>query len=267
MKTIIEILDARMVPPTTFGWFHFLCVALCAVITYLLCHFCKNVTEKKYRKIIMIFWIIIVLFEIYKQFVYTFTIKDGAIDIKYRWYIFPFQFCSTPLYALPLIAFLKEEGFSGKVRNAAISFIATFSLFAGLAVFVYPEGVWSKTIGINIQTMIHHGTQIIIGIYTFMFYKDRFDRKMLLKGIVLFACFVLTALILNEAFLPITNGAKFNMFYISRHFKCSLPVLSIIYDLVPYPIFLGIYIFGFSLCAYLVYISGIGIRKLVLKKK
>jgi hypothetical protein len=36
------------------------------------------------------------------------------------------------------------------------------------------------------------------------------------------------------------------MFYISPHYACTLPVLSIIYDKAPYAVFLITYLLGFS---------------------
>ena len=53
------------------------------------------------------------------------------------------------------------------------------------------------------------------------------------------------------------------MFFISPHFDCTLPVLSIIYPKVPYIGFLIIYILGFSIVAGIVNLIYFGIYKLV----
>jgi hypothetical protein len=46
----------------------------------------------------------------------------------------------------------------------------------------------------------------------------------------------------------------FNMFYISPFQPCTLPVLSEVYAKVPsYPVFLVIYVLGFTLVAALIY--------------
>ena len=65
----------------------------------------------------------------------------------------------------------------------------------------------------------------------------------------------------------------FNMFFISPYYDCTLPLLSMVYSAVPYPVFLCVYIFGFMLCAGLVMLimkglvkASDGIKKLVLKK-
>ena len=62
----------------------------------------------------------------------------------------------------------------------------------------------------------------------------------------------------------------FNMFYISPYYGCTLPLLSSIYPVVPYPVFLIIYIIGFTLAAAIVtsivYFSTLGIKRLYEKR-
>jgi hypothetical protein len=65
------------------------------------------------------------------------------------------------MYVGLLAGLLKE----GKVRRALYSFLGTFCLFAGLAVMVYPNDVFTSTLGISIQTMVHHGGMTVLGIY------------------------------------------------------------------------------------------------------
>ena len=63
------------------------------------------------------------------------------------------------------------------------------------------------------------------------------------------------ALILDVSFyrLGFIGDETFNMFYISPYFDCTLPILSEIYKQVPYIAFLGIYIVGFVLAAFIIY--------------
>ena len=44
------------------------------------------------QKIILISGFIMLIFEIYKQVIFTYQVGH------YQWYAFPFQFCSTPMY-------------------------------------------------------------------------------------------------------------------------------------------------------------------------
>ena len=72
---------------------------------------------------------------------------------------FPFIFVQSPMYIAPIAAFLRP----GKVRQAILNFLGTFGLFGGLAVMIYAQPVFITTIGINIQTMVHHGAQVVLG--------------------------------------------------------------------------------------------------------
>lgn len=137
-------------------------IALIVVASVFLCVKCRDVSDKHFRRIVFISWIVIVVLEIYKQLVFSVEYTEGAFVWDYQWYAFPFQFCSSPLYALPFVALMPD----GKLRDAFIGFVAFFSLFAGVAVFIYPNDVFIDTIGTNVQTMIHHCTQIVLGVFS-----------------------------------------------------------------------------------------------------
>lgn len=247
-EKIVLALQKTAERPSGYGWFHLLCFFLVILTTVMLCVFFRKISERKFKTIIFIFWIVMVLFEVYKQIVYSFSV-DGVVW-DYQWYSFPFQFCSTPLYVLPFLIFLKE----GKVKDGVILFICTFSLFAGVAVYFYPGDVFSTDLlGVQIQTMVHHGSQIIIGVYTAVYYKDKINVKTFLYSLPVFSVMVLIALILNIIMHSVTTET-FNMFFISPYFECTLPVLSIVRESLPYIPFLLIYILGFSCCALIVYL-------------
>ena len=149
-----------------------------------------------------------------------------------------------------------------------MAFFEGFSVFAGLVVMLYPNNVFSSLIGINLQTMIHHGAMVAVGI--FMVAYDRHQNKRsFFGGLTVFYVFSAAALILNEVIYTavIAKGAivEFNMFYISRHFPCTLPILSEIFRQVNYPTFLLIYLIGFTAVSTLVF--GIERGVLILLRK
>jgi hypothetical protein len=154
-----------------YGWFHILALAIMFAVGVFLCWKCRNVSDKKFRIIIGVVWAIMLLFEIYKQVEFSFNYDEltGSVRWDYEWYAFPFQLCSKPLYLLPFIVFLPD----GKVRNSIIAFIGSFALFGGLATMVFPTTVFIETIGINIQTMVHHGLQVVIGVFALV--HERFN--------------------------------------------------------------------------------------------
>lgn len=250
----LEFLELEMTPPGNYGWFHiiFLVLILCATAALII--FARDVTDKKFRRIVLITWIVLLAFEIYKQIIFTFKVKDGVVEASYQWYSFPFQFCSSPLYVLPFIAFLKD----GKVRNALMAFASTFMLFGGLAVMFYPNDVFCEYIGINIQTMVHHGFQLAIGVYIAVYNRKKLSIKFIWPAVIVFACFAVTAIAINEIGHAALPDHTFNMFFISRHHACTLPVLGMFYGdpanpLLPYPAFLIMYLVGFCLVALIIY--------------
>ena len=92
-----------------FGAFHLVSLLLVIVATVLLIVYFKDCDEKTFKRIALIGWIIMLSFEIYKQFVSSYSIdENGVITWAYEWHRFPFQLCSMPLYVLPFVIFMKE---------------------------------------------------------------------------------------------------------------------------------------------------------------
>ena len=245
--------------PTNFGIYHIICILSVVLLTVIACKLLANCSDRVLRRVCAIVWIIILLLEIYKQVIFGLSIEEGRFVWDYSWYAFPFQFCSSPLYILPIIAFARNE----KLRDACVAYMMTFSLFAGLAVFCYPNDVFIETMGINFQTMVHHGSQIFIGILLAVRYRRKFSKKFFLGGVLVFVAMTFIAMTLNicvyQVFMEYGIDETFNMFYISPYFDCTLPVLSLIYGRIPYIAFVCVYFFGFILCALIVYgiINGI----------
>ncbi|MBO4879398.1 MAG: YwaF family protein [Clostridia bacterium] len=268
MAEILHFLDGRMETPGLYGTFHLTAFALVILITLILCIKGKNVKDRTFRKIVFIAWIILVLFETYKQINFSFNYNDGKPYWDYQWYAFPFQMCSAPLYLLPFVFLSKPDG---AVRKAVCSFLSFWILFAGLAVMFYPGDVFITTIGINIQTMVWHGTQVILGVYFIVYYRKRVDLGYFMKGFIVFLLMICAATALN-LIVPNYTSETFNMFYISPKFPSTLPILSMIYTgpenpPVPWPVFLAIYIVGYTLAAFLVYIIAKGFISTFSKKR
>ena len=77
-EKIVFALQKRAERPSGYGWFHLLCFFLVILTTVMLCVFFRKISERKFKTIIFIFWIVMVLFEVYKQIVYSFSV-DGAL--------------------------------------------------------------------------------------------------------------------------------------------------------------------------------------------
>ena len=260
---ILEVLDARMETPGIYGWFHLLFFALSVAAGILLCKR-KKPTDRAVNGVLLFTAILSIVLEVYKQINYTFSYDGQTITGDYQWYAFPFQFCSTPMYVGLLAGLLRK----GKVRDALCTYLATYALFAGLVVMIYPGQVFISTIGINIQTMICHGAMLTVGIYLLGSGYIKTEHKTVLKAIPVFVCLVAAATVMNEiAYVSgLLERETFNMFFISPHCEGTLPVYSIVQGFVPYPWCMIIYVLIFTLAAYIMVLIAMAIKHLAKKK-
>lgn len=265
LAELLEILDSEMTRPEMYGWFHNLWLFITAAATVLLCRFLKAGTPKQVCAVVLTVAVAVLLLEVYKQINYTFGVSDGGkVSADYQWYAFPYQFCSTPMYIGLLAGIIRK----GRIHKSLCAYLATYAVFAGAAVKVYPADVFIKTIGINIQTMICHGSMITVGVYLLYTGYVKVEHKTILKALPVFAVCVAVAVVMNEVFYAsgILRGETFNMFFVSRHFAPSLPVYSLVQQFVPYPWCLILYIAGFTAAAYLILLIAIGIKDIARKK-
>ncbi len=257
-KALLQLLNADMPTPTPYGWFHLLCLAVVAVTSVLLGLCSKNMTHETVNRIVLVTALVTIGLEVYKQINLTFG--DGSGEPAYQWYAFPWQFCSTPMY-VGLLAGLCRKG---RLHDALCSYLATFALFAGLAVMVYPNTVFISTIGSNIQTMVCHGGMVITGVLLLASGHVKLEWKSLLRAVPVFMVMVLVAAVMNEvAYVTgLLEQHTFNMFFISPHCEPSLPVYSLVQGALPFPWCLVVYILGFTAAAAIVLLAAMGMQRL-----
>ena len=261
-QPILKILDYQVEIPAVFGVYHIICLALTVVLTAFAAICGRHHSAKTVRRVVLITAIVVAILEIYKQINYTFG--DGSNEPNYLWYAFPWQFCSTPLY-IGLLAGITRKG---RLHDAFCCYLATYAVFAGAAVMLYPGDVFIETLGINIQTMICHGSMITIGIYLLYTGYVPLEHKTILKALPVFAVTVGMAMLMNEIAYRtgLLETDTFNMFFISPYCDPHLPVYSTVQALVPYPLCLIIYIAGFTAAGYLLLLIGMGISRLFKKQ-
>ena len=256
-EQLLALLDKSMSTPTWGGWFHLLCVAAVVALCVVVIKKARNLSDRQLNMILGITAGTLMVLEIYKQF--NFSYKYTEDSWGYQWYAFPFQFCSTPMYVMLAAAIVKNE----RVKTSLYAFLATYALFAGSAVMVYPNDVFIETIGINIQTMIHHGTMVVVGVLMYASGRVPLSHKNILRALPTFGVLVGIALTANLLYGAVGDPEQtFNMFFISPYYRCTLPILSAIYGKIPYLAFLSCYVFGFSAAGYIMSLGAMGIQKL-----
>ena len=134
MKEFFEILKYEIEKPNNFGLFHLVSLAIVVAVTTLICIRFKNCSDKTFRRIALISWLIMLVLEIYKQVVFTFDYTDKGLVGDYQWYAFPFQFCSTPMYAAYIASLMKEC----KIRKALLSYLGFFTILGSFMVMLLP---------------------------------------------------------------------------------------------------------------------------------
>ncbi len=263
-QSVLAFLDTSMETPPSFGWFHLMWVAISFLALIPLLRFPKHQNQDHVRRVVLTTAILVIILEVYKQINYSFSYEDG-IAFDYQWYAFPFQFCSTPMYVGLLAGLVKK----GKVHDSLCAYLATYAIFAGTAVMIYPNDAFVRTIGINIQTMICHGSMITIGIYLYATGHVKLEHKTICKAMPVFAVTVSMAAVMNEIAyrVGLLETETFNMFFISPYCDPSLLIYSDVQRVVPFPWSLVIYILGFTVAAYLILLIAMGIGKLVQKMR
>jgi hypothetical protein len=259
MNSIMEFLNKQMTEPVAFSnleesWFYYLSLIFVIIFTVFLANRFRKLDKKSVKKIILIVGIILIVFEVYKQVLFSYT-----NEWHYRWYAFPYQFCSTAMFAMMIAGLTKND----KVFDMMISFLATFSLFAGAAVMFYPTDVFVTSIGINIQTMIYHGSMVVVGVSIIFSGLVKPSIETLLKAIIPMTIFWMFAILLNGIVNNLyPNIGTFNMFLINPRYNSSIPILNLIQPIVSAPVFQIAYLLGISFASYVTFELFVGIKQL-----
>ena len=253
-EKIIASLSGTMETPTAFGWFHLMFIGITVVAAVLFGFLFRKASDKKVRIFLLVVSSILLLLEFYKQMVYSYHPSKDTWD--YQWYVFPFQFCSAPMY----VAFIAGLCKKCKFRDYLYSFLGTFCLLAGVMVMILPD-VFTVTIGVNIQSMVHHGAMIVIGVVMLVSGATELKHKTILKAAAVFASLVAIALLFDCAYIWCGGTETCNMFFISPYGKNHFPVFQDIQK-ISYPLFLFCYLFAFTLASYIILLIAMGIKKL-----
>ncbi len=261
---LVYLFDLEMTTPEPYGIFHIEWLILSIAVGILLCVTHREKGEARVWRVVAGTAILVFLLEVYKQISFTFNYTDGVLTGDFQWYAFPWQFCSIPMYVGLLTLIFRR----GRVHKSLCAFLATYAMFAGLSVMLYPNTVFIETVGINLQTMICHGSMISVGIYLWYTGYVKTEHKTLLRALPVFITAVGVAALLNHlAFVSgLLASETFNMFFINPHCEPSLPVYSIVQEIVPFPWCVLIYIAGFSAAAYVVLLT-VKLIKFICRKR
>ncbi len=255
---IKSIADWTVDVPTFYGWFHLVWLGITAVSCAVVFAMHGKISQKAVDITLIVWGTALILLEIIKQLLCSFHYDGQTVTWSYGWWVFPFQFCSCPLYlALPAGIIRK-----GKVKDALLSFLASYALFGGLVALVYPANMFTTSGFLSMHTMLWHSSMVVICTMLFASGAVKPTFKKLLSATVIFIILATIAVILNVIVSNCTDISGFNMFFISPYESWDVPIVKLIFDNVPYPVYLMLYLLGFFAAAGLVFLTARGIAKI-----
>ncbi len=232
MDDFLHFLQSEMEMPGVFSWFHFVMLIPIIGLSFVIPYFFKDAKEKTYKRILFIFWVILIILEIFKQIIKAFHYGNPSYW-EYSIRDFPFSICSMIYYFVPIILFVNKDKHP-KIVDAAVGYMCFISLFMGLIVCIYTDMVMSNLIFINIQSLIHHGSQVIVGIYIYAWNRKNIRIETVYRSLIAFAITAGIAIIINVAFYP----NFINMFFINPTRITNLPIGSFVQEKLGYPVYL-----------------------------
>ena len=242
LSLVEKLAGWQMEQPKIFSLFHIIFFVCILGATFLVVYFFKNCTEKTMKIVVLVIWLLFVIMEIFKQIIRSY--QYGYF--KYNWTEFPFQFCETPLYILPILLLNKNK----KFQNILISFFATYVMFAGFALITLPFTGFTRYVILNVRTLLAHGFQFMIGTFLFAWNRNNMNLKSFLYGCIIFLIVVVIAITFNSIVDPKVE-AEVNMFFLNPKYETTLLIMKRIQPHVHWIIFDLLYIVFFTIIAYL----------------
>ena len=232
------------VGPGMFSWFHILSLVLMVLFTVAVCKlFATKHSESMDRKVVGVFAVLLVLGEVFKQ-LFWFEYYG-----YYRWEIFPFQFCSVPIYVSVFATLVPSE----RIREVCYRFLAFFGIIGGIAVMAVPSAVlYTYFVPISIHSMVWHSVLIAMGVYLIV--SRRYGRKLqeLLTPFYMYLGCIILALVGNVLVYKLHLGTdacqpgdNLSMFYLSPYYPTQFPLLGVVQEF-SYPLFVLTYIAIFT---------------------
>ena len=257
MEEFIHFLQGRMEEPEVISLFHLFAIIPIIALAIIIPYFFKDCKERTYKRILFIFWVGLIILEIFKQLIKSFHYGSPPYW-EYSIRDFPFSICSMIYYFIPIILFVNKQKHP-KIVDAAIGYMCLICLMTGSVVCVYTKMVTSTLIFINIQTFIHHGSLVIVGILIFVWNRKNITITTFYRTLIAFAITAVIAIGINVAFYP----NFINMFFINPTRITNLPIGNIVQEKAGYPVYLLAFLVTVSLATYLTYLVETSIYKKV----
>ena len=239
--------------PTKFGVLHIVMIVLTVVVFSLATYLGYRFKDKKYEKkkdlILTIAGFSFFLGDVIKA---IFSAIIGIADLT----LIPFQICSTPMYILPFMYFVKNE----KLKKTMVSYLSYIGLTAAVAYFVNPTAMLKPDyIFLSFYSVLYH--VIMVGITSFVFVSYDASKKENLKfypySFLIFIGFSLIAITCNFIAHSVNENTVINFFYLHPSSPATFPIIdTLIKPHVPFVVYYLIFLvcyFGISFIPYVLF--------------
>ena len=251
MKNFFLFFKQTMTVPEPFGGFHIVAMLMTILFSVLNCKICRKADENTYRITLLSIWAIMFVMELIKQITISATFTEsGDLVFRYDWGSFPLHLCDSPLYLLPAIALLKD----GKVRSALSAFMATYVLLGGVSTYILISTTFTANIYLNVQTLAHHGLQIVAALSIATYNRSRINDRAFLRAIIVFFIAVVIATVYNVVMHLLIPDQVINMFFISPFFKKEMPILNEAWHALHWAPTILLYICGVTFIAFIIHL-------------
>ena len=249
--------------PGMFSGFHIIwlliMVAACVILGLTLA---KRHSSRCDRITVGVFAFLLVCCEVFKQ-LFWFEFYG-----YYRFEIFPFQFCSVPIYVSVFAAIIPWD----RVREACYKFLAFYGIIGGISVMLVPSAVlYTYFVPMSIHAMLWHSILVVMGVYLIV--SRGYGKKLLelRTPALIFIGFIIMAIVGNILVYKLhldtpacQPGDRLSMFYISPYYPTELPLLGAIQE-ISYPLFVLSYAATFNAFSLLVWAVSHVVRKITSK--
>ncbi len=247
------------VGPGPFSGFHLLWIGImilaCIVMGMTVA---RKHSAKADRIVISVFALILVGCEVFKQ-LFWFEFYG-----YYRFEIFPYQFCSVPIYVAVFASIIPWD----KVREVCYRFLAFYGIIGGIAVMLVPNAVlYTYFVPMSLHAMLWHAILVVMGVYLIV--SRGYGKRIREMGApaLMFLGFIAIAIVGNILVYNLhlntpacQPGDNLSMFYISPYYPTQLPLLGAV-QAISYPLFVVCYLLFFNSFALIVW----GVTHLVRK--
>lgn len=229
LKELLRLTDDHLSrKPRAFGWFHISSVVFCLLLTsgaiVLALRTSAARRAEAVDRTVFACGVTFALLELYKQLYCFFVIGNGFYDYS----VFPFQFCSLPIYFCLLTPLLP----TGRIKSACYAFLALFGTVGGYLVIGYPS--FSDRLSLCVHTMLWHSLMIALGAFLLAagnWYIGGWGKSLrrdYLPSVLIFLCMLGLATLLNVALEPLTahSPGVLNLFYMSPYHPTYFWIIS-----------------------------------------